>query len=132
MTRYNAIQMTDLIRSLQEQADPPFVLNRSQLDEIIAQLKSAREEIEKLRDNTVGFIPTAQDRRTLAHIKAHAPANHHGNLMQRLAMRALSVTCPARSAECAIRKMCTNKCGDLDPTEQDQAVSKKPTLTPEA
>lgn len=65
----------------------------------------------------VGFIPTAADCITLGRIHDGAPPLHVGDLAQRLVKRILSVACPVQSNECAIRGMCTNKCGALNRCE---------------
>lgn len=62
----------------------------------------------------VGFVPTLTDRETLFRIHDGAPHIHHGDLTRRLVKRILAVVCPVQSNECAIRGMCTNKCGALD------------------
>jgi hypothetical protein len=80
---------------------------------LAVQLEAASTEIERLRQDSSGFIPSAADRITLVRIHDAAPPQYVGDLIRRLCARVLSVTCPAQSAECAIRKMCTNKCGEL-------------------
>lgn len=63
--------------------------------------------------SSAGFVPTSQEREILGRIHDGAPPVHIGDLTQRLAKRILAVACPAQSNECAIRGMCTNKCGLL-------------------
>jgi hypothetical protein len=75
----------------------------------------------------VGFIPTVADCITLGCIHDGAPPLHVGDLERRLVKRILSAACPVQSNECAIRKMCTNKCGALNrckinPTTEEEVV----------
>lgn len=78
------------------------------------QLEAACAEIERMHHSALGFIPSSADRDALARIHDAAPPSHVGDGIQRLCRRILAATCPARSAECGIRKMCTNKCGELE------------------
>jgi hypothetical protein len=71
---------------------------------------------------TAGFIPTTADRITLGRIHDAAPSLHVGDLAQRLVKRILSVACSVQSNECAIRGMCTNKCGALNHCEVNPAT----------
>jgi len=63
----------------------------------------------------VGFVPTSADYITLGRIHDAAPPIHVGDLAQRMVKRILAASCPVHSNECAIRGVCTNKCGILNP-----------------
>jgi len=69
-----------------------------------------------------GFVPTDTDCATLGRIYDAAPPVHVGDLTRRLVQRILAVACPVQSNECAIRGVCTNKCGALTRCEASQSA----------
>jgi len=70
-----------------------------------------------LRVTLTGFVPTLTERDTLGLVHDGALPLHTGDLTRRLVRRILSCACPVQSNECAIRGMCTNKCGALNRCE---------------